>query len=277
MSETGGLRLSLPARAENVAVARHAVAGLAEAIGMSEPKVADLKTVVTEACMNVVLHAYDDGGGALEVNATPEDGALLIKVRDYGTGIRPRADVERASLRLGLPLIAALSSSFNIRGGLGQGTEVTMRMALAANGADPVDAAASGASAAKQAPDLTVGAELTVVDDLVGPVVSRVVSMLAARSDFSVDRLSDAVLLGDAISAFAPQGFDDGQVHLVIEDGDGSVNLRVGPMASGSGERLRRELEVPGLGASIERLADEVGVSSDDQGEYLTLKVSQGA
>jgi anti-sigma regulatory factor (Ser/Thr protein kinase) len=277
MSETGGLRLSLPARAENVAVARHAVAGLAEAIGMSEPKVADLKTVVTEACMNVVLHAYDDdGGGALEVNATPEDGALLIRVRDYGTGIRPRADVERASLRLGLPLIAALSSSFNIRGGLGQGTEVTMRLALAANGADPVDAAASGASAAKQGPDLTVGAELTVVDDLVGPVVSRVVSMLAARSDFSVDRLSDAVLLGDAISAFAPQGFDGGPVHLVIEDGDGSVNLRVGPMASGSGERLRRELEVPGLGASIERLADEVGVSSDDQGEYLTLKVSQG-
>jgi serine/threonine-protein kinase RsbW len=277
MSETGGLRLSLPARAENVAVARHAVAGLAEAIGMSEPKVADLKTVVTEACMNVVLHAYDDdGGGALEVNATPEDGALLIRVRDYGTGIRPRADVERASLRLGLPLIAALSSSFNIRGGLGQGTEVTMRLALAANGADPVDAAASGASAAKQGPDLTVGAELTVVDDLVGPVVSRVVSMLAARSDFSVDRLSDAVLLGDAISAFAPQGFDGGPVHLVIEDGDGSVNLRVGPMASGSGERLRRELEVPGLGASIERLADEVGVSSDDQGEYLTLTVSQG-
>jgi hypothetical protein len=48
-------------------------------------------------------------------------------------------------------------------------------------------------------------------------------------------------------------------------------------MSSGSGERLRRELEVPELGASIERLADEVGVSSDDQGEYLTLKVSQGA
>jgi serine/threonine-protein kinase RsbW len=278
VSETGGLRLRLPARAENVAVARHAVAGLAEAIGMSEPKVADLKTVVTEACMNVVLHAYEgDGGGPLEVNATPEDDALLITVRDYGTGIRPRADVERASLRLGLPLIAALSSSFNIRGGLGQGTEVTMRLALAANGDDPVEAAAGAASAMEQAPDLTVGAELTVGDELVGPVVSRVVSMLAARSDFSVDRLSDAVLLGDAISAFAPQGFDGGPVHLVIEDGDGSVNLRVGPMASGSGERLRRELEVPELGASIERLADEVGVVSDEGGEYLTLKVSQDA
>jgi len=140
-----------------------------------------------------------------------------------------------------------------------------------------VEAAAAEASAPKPGPHLTIGTELTVGDDLVGPVVSRVVSMLAARSDFSVDRLSDAVLLGDAISAFAPQGFDGGAVHLVIEDGDGSVNLRVGPMASGSGERLRRELEVPGLGASIERLADEVGVVSDEGGEYLTLKVSQGA
>jgi serine/threonine-protein kinase RsbW len=276
VSKDDGLQLRLPARAENVAVARHAVAGLAEAIGMSEPMVADLKTVVTEACMNVVLHAYEeDVDGPLEVDATPDDHALLVTVRDYGTGIRPRADVERASLRLGLPLIAALSSSFNIRGGLGQGTEVTMRLALAANGADPEDADAEGASAAKQGPDLTVGAELTVGDDLVAPVVSRVVSMLAARSDFSVDRLSDAMLLGDAISAFAPQGFDGGSVHLVIEDGDGSVKLRVGPMANGSGERLRRELEVPELGASIERIADEVGVFRDDQGEYLTLKVSQ--
>ena len=135
MSDADGLRLRLPARAENVAVARHAVAGLAEAIGMSEPKVADLKTVVTEACMNVVLHAYEEeDGGTLEVDATPEATALLITVRDHGTGIRPRADVERASLRLGLPLIAALSSSFNIRGGLGQGTEVTVRLALAALG-----------------------------------------------------------------------------------------------------------------------------------------------
>jgi serine/threonine-protein kinase RsbW len=276
MSEVDGLRLRLPARSENVAVARHAVAGLAEAIGMSEPKVADLKTVVTEACMNVVLHAYEDNvDGPLEVNATPEEDALVVSVRDEGTGIRPRADVERASLRLGLPLIAALSSSFEIRGGLGQGTEVTVRLPLAPNGSDPLDAAARAASSAEGAPDLSVGAELSVGEDLVGPVVSRVVSMLAARSDFSVDRVSDAMLLGDAISAFAPVGFDGGTVHLMIEDGDGTVDLRVGPMSSGSGERLRRELEVPELGASIERLADEVAVSSDDRGEYLTLKVSQ--
>ena len=53
-----GLQMVLPAKSENVAVIRHALAGLAEEIGMDEPGLADLKTVVTEACMNVVVHAY---------------------------------------------------------------------------------------------------------------------------------------------------------------------------------------------------------------------------
>ena len=69
-NDNSGLQMSLPARAENVAVVRHALAGLAERIGMDEASQADLKTVVTEACMNVVVHAYPEGeDGLLEVEA----------------------------------------------------------------------------------------------------------------------------------------------------------------------------------------------------------------
>ena len=114
-----GLQMRLPARAENVAVVRHALAGLAEQVGMEPARVADLKTVVTEACMNVVIHAYPDGEGALTVEAEPDTDLLSVTVRDSGTGISPRADSERASLKLGLSLIAALSSSFSISGGFG--------------------------------------------------------------------------------------------------------------------------------------------------------------
>src|SRR5215212_5137029 len=142
-----GLEMKVPAVAENVAIVRHAVAGLSEAVGMDAAGVADLKTVVTEACMNVVVHAYeDDAPGALEVTADPDEDAVVVVVRDRGTGIRPRADVGGQSLRLGLPLIAALSTSFGISGSPGVGTEVTMRMALTRNGAGPDDAAATRAA-----------------------------------------------------------------------------------------------------------------------------------
>src|SRR4051794_23725123 len=147
---TGGLEMKVPAAAENVAIVRHAVAGLAEAVGMDPPGVADLKTVVTEACMNVGVHAYeDDVAGPLEVNASHEDDVVVVVVRDRGTGIRPRADVGGQSLRLGLPLIAALSTSFGISGAPGVGTEVTMRMALSRNGAGPDDSAATSAEFAE--------------------------------------------------------------------------------------------------------------------------------
>ena len=88
--DRSGLQMSLPARAENVAVVRHALAGLADRIGMDEPGIADLKTVVTEACMNVVVHAYPaDEPGPLEVEATQELDGLTVVVRDFGMGIRP--------------------------------------------------------------------------------------------------------------------------------------------------------------------------------------------
>ena len=46
------MRLVLPARPENVGLVRHTVAGLAEAAGMDEAGVADVRAVVTEACVH---------------------------------------------------------------------------------------------------------------------------------------------------------------------------------------------------------------------------------
>src|SRR6185295_5988684 len=92
-----GLQMRLPAMAENVAVVRHALAGLAEEIGMDPPGIADLKTVVTEACMNVVVHAYEGEPGPLNVEAEPDSGGLTVVVRDSGIGIRPRPEAEPSS------------------------------------------------------------------------------------------------------------------------------------------------------------------------------------
>jgi anti-sigma regulatory factor (Ser/Thr protein kinase) len=263
--------MSLPAKAENVAVVRHALAGLADRIGMDEPGIADLKTVVTEACMNVVVHAYaEDQPGTLEVDAVPEPGGLSVVVRDFGTGIRPRPDVDHPSLRLGLTLIAALSSSFEIRGGVGRGTEICMRLPLLA-GDETLERQplAPAAASSAEATEMRVGPP-----ELVGPILGRALGALAARHEITVDRLADAMLLSDAISAGAPQGFKDGHVCLSIADRIEGVELRVGPMESGGAKRLRESLELPQLGGSLEALADELRVEEGDEGDFLVVGIA---
>jgi serine/threonine-protein kinase RsbW len=269
--DRSGLQMSLPARAENVAVVRHALAGLADRIGMDEAGVADLKTVVTEACMNVVVHAYPEGEpGLLTVEAEPEVDGLTVVVRDFGSGIRPQPDVERPSLRIGLTLIAALSNSFEIKGGIDRGTEIRMHLPLIAReDVDRAGRAPASTPAPPAATELRVGPP-----ELLPPVLSRALSALAARREVTVERLSDTMLLSDAISANAPNGFSDGHVSLSIADHSNGVELRVGPMLSGAAERLRASLDLPEVGGSLATLADEVRIEQGEGGEFLVVGIA---
>jgi serine/threonine-protein kinase RsbW len=127
------LRLALPAAPESVSIARRAVAEEAEKAGMKRSAVDDLRTAVSEACANVVLHAYpdEDSDGALEVELSSVDSEVDVVVRDHGGGMRPRLATGRPSLRLGLGLIGALASSFQLTSVRERGTEVRIRMPLA--------------------------------------------------------------------------------------------------------------------------------------------------
>jgi serine/threonine-protein kinase RsbW len=119
--------LTLPARAASVASARHEVAALAQQLGFSERRVDDLRTVVSEACMNAAVHAYEDLDGEFNVVAAPSEEGLSITVRDRGNGIRPRPAFDSTSARLGLLLIAALASSVEIASRREGGTRVHIR------------------------------------------------------------------------------------------------------------------------------------------------------
>jgi serine/threonine-protein kinase RsbW len=123
--------LVMPARPEGVGVVRQALAGVADALDFDASVLADMKMAVTEACTNVVVHAYDEEG-MLEVEMLAGEDGLTIVVRDHGTGIQPRpARTGAPALGLGLPLIAALSDAFELRGSAGVGTEVRMTFAYA--------------------------------------------------------------------------------------------------------------------------------------------------
>ncbi len=263
--------MSLPARAENVSVVRHALAGLAEEIGMDAPGIADLKTVVTEACMNVVVHAYGGEPGPLRVSADPDADGMTVIVSDSGSGIRPRADAEQASLRLGLSLIAALSSSFSFSGGLNRGTQIEMRLPLkgggALDGGPPAEI-----ETAEDSTEIIVGRT-----DLLAPILERVVGALAARRDLSVERVSDVILLTDAIAAAAPGRFADGSVRLALADHDDGVELLLGPMEDGGAEKIRAELDVPDVGGTLEALADDFSVQGSDEGDYLSIRFTSPA
>jgi serine/threonine-protein kinase RsbW len=263
------LHLTLPATAENVIVVRQAVAGLGEALGLPASRIADLKTVISEACNNVVLHAYDGEPGPLEVTAEPGSGELEVQVADRGKGFRPRADEGHPSLGLGLPLIAALSDSFEISGGVGKGSRTTIRFSYA-----PPDFSNNGTPA--EAPSEL---ELAITPgDIVKPVVARVIGALAARAEFSVDRLADTVLLGDAVSSSTGSEFAGGRVGISLRDGDGSLFVRVGPLIDGAGEKLMEEMEVPGAG-SLRSLTSSMEVTKGEtpegeSAEFLVFEVT---
>jgi serine/threonine-protein kinase RsbW len=264
------VQVTVPARAENVAVIRHAFAGLAAALEMEPEGIADLKTIVSEACMNVVVHAYNGQDGPLEVRAWADDDELVISVRDYGSGVRPLIDPDRQSLRLGLPLIAALSARFEISGAPGHGTEVTMRLPMSSDG--------PGAEALAPAVETLVETRLRApAGELVAPVLSRVVAMFAARADFSVDRLSDAILLADAISANEPSEFPDGTAQISITEEENAFIVRMGPLQQGAGQRLLDGMRIPHLDASLEGLASEIRIDDEQDGEHLMMRIANPA
>jgi serine/threonine-protein kinase RsbW len=126
---TPDMELALSARAENIAIVRHALGGFGEAFQVPESKLADIKLAVTEACANVVVHAYPGGiEGPMEVLASIDARELTVLVRDWGGGIRPRSD--SPGLGLGLSLMAALAETVQLGRDDEEHTEVRMTFAL---------------------------------------------------------------------------------------------------------------------------------------------------
>ncbi len=121
------MQIKLPARPESVAVIREEAVSHAGRLGMAPERLGDLKTVVSEACANVVRYAYDEAEkatGAVEVVIALVGEELEVLVRDQGRGICPRPESALPGMGLGLPLIGALSSRLVIDSRAGRGTEV---------------------------------------------------------------------------------------------------------------------------------------------------------
>jgi hypothetical protein len=109
---------------------------------------------------------------------------------------------------------------------------------------------------------------------LVGPVLGRVVGMLAARAQCPIDRLDDAMLLTDAVAAHAPAHTTDAHVQVVVAADDEGLELRVGALSRDGAKSLLEDADLPGVGNVFTRVADEVDArSSGDGAGELVLRL----
>jgi hypothetical protein len=108
---------------------------------------------------------------------------------------------------------------------------------------------------------------------LVGPVLCRVVSMVLARANCPMDRLDDAMLICDALSAHAPTHAADGCLAFAVSARGGEFELRVGELPEQAAKRLVQDAVLPGVGNVLERMTDELRIepAADGAGEELVL------
>jgi serine/threonine-protein kinase RsbW len=270
--------MRLPAVPGNVALVRQALSGLADELGIDSARLADMKVALTEACTNAVLHAYDEqGSGPLDVTMAVAQERLVLTVRDRGHGLRPLPSTgEGPPLGFGLALIASLADEFGIAAG-SHGTVV--RIAFALPGAAGAAAPLVVGTATMDEPSPPPGIALALgPGSHVAPVLGRVISLLAARADFSIDRVSDAQIVGDALAGAAPAHLLGDALWIDVDEGEGGFDLRVGPLAPGGGRKLVRDTELPGIGCLLEHLVDaleiEPATDSEEGCERLRARLS---
>lgn len=137
------IKLEFPARAVNEGFARAAVAAFVSQLDPTLTELGDLKTAVSEAVTNAVVHAYPDSLGVIQlrVRILP-GGELELVIKDKGVGI---PDVERARTPLyttggeersgmGFTIMESFMDSLTVRSQPGRGTVVTMKRRIARRG-----------------------------------------------------------------------------------------------------------------------------------------------
>jgi serine/threonine-protein kinase RsbW len=119
----GVVALTIPAKAEYIVLSRLALSGLARARALEPALIADLKLALTEACSNVVRHAYkEQPAGEVEVRYELDEDKLSVEVVDEGIGFDPEAAAAAAGDELdegglGISIIRAIVDELDIKSG----------------------------------------------------------------------------------------------------------------------------------------------------------------
>ena len=135
MASDAVVRLTFPAKADYLLLARLALSGVARTTQMDDELLADLKLAVTEACGNAVRHAYGDGEGLVELAFLVGPESVEMIVEDQGAGMPAEVPGEPSDTLLesgmGLSIIRAIVDELDVSTGAdGRGTVVRMTKRL---------------------------------------------------------------------------------------------------------------------------------------------------
>jgi serine/threonine-protein kinase RsbW len=277
MIELPNVRLNLCNSADNVLLVREMLTGVAETIDVDGEDLDQIRTAVTEACNNVVLHAYDGGPGPLEVEvylATPS--AIEVVVRDRGTGRppHPKAATQSDLPGIGLSVIEALVRHVGFSASPGGGTEV--RMQFATSGSRAIELVGGDGLAiftTAQMHDTTATKLAIGPPQLARRVLMRVLTVLAAHAQFSTDRILDVQSVVDTLVAHARDSVCASHLTAAVTVAPHELALHLGPLAEGGARRLTTGAAADRHEELIETLTDDRRVALVDSHEMLALRL----
>ncbi len=132
------IKLIIPSRSTNESFARVAVGAFVARFDPTLDELNDIKTAVSEAVTNCIVHAYRDTLGMIYITVSADKGKIKIRIRDRGCGI---PDIEKAKeplfttggeerAGLGFAVMESFTDKMTVRSTVGKGTTVTLQKRL---------------------------------------------------------------------------------------------------------------------------------------------------
>lgn len=129
------MKLEFVSKATNEAFARITVAAFASQLDPTIEELADIKTAVSEAVTNCIIHAYENRQGIIRINGKLKDNEITIQISDNGKGIEnvdiakeplytTKPNLERSGM--GFTIMESFMDSMKVESIVGLGTKVTL-------------------------------------------------------------------------------------------------------------------------------------------------------
>jgi len=137
------MRLQFAAKSENESFARVSVAAFISQLDPTLEEINDIKTVVSEAVTNAIIHGYeDDPNGVVTITASIDGANIELTIEDNGKGIEnlkealqplftTKPELERSGM--GFTIMENFMDHMHVESKAGEGTKVTLRKKLTLN------------------------------------------------------------------------------------------------------------------------------------------------